>query len=86
MDNLLINKSVKERDQDDDNSELVSCSKKMCKVKEYQPFTRNCDPQICKCIQSFVERRLQDDQRPFTHVKYGFVFGIDVTNYVCNLR
>src|SRR6218665_710067 len=23
---------------------------------------------ICKCIQSFVERRLQDDQRPFTRV------------------
>ena len=27
----------------------------------------------CKCIQSFVERRLQDDQRPFirvhTHIK-----------------
>ena len=22
----------------------------------------------CKCIQSFVERRLQDDQRPFTRV------------------
>jgi len=25
----------------------------------------------CKCIQSFVERRLQDDQRPFTRVTPG---------------
>src|SRR6218665_3481943 len=34
-------------------------------------LTRLCDKMVkckCKCIQSFVERHLQDDQRPFTCV------------------
>jgi len=42
---------VKERDQsdtlseEDDNSELVSYSKKTANVKKYRPFTRKNDPQ-----------------------------------------